>query len=48
MLRTIMIGSSLMIQGLVVGTTSDGRLMVRVGSRIFTGTPVPRLLRKAA
>ena len=48
MLRTITIGSSLMIQGFVIGTAPDGRLMVRVGERIFTGHPVPSLTRKAA
>lgn len=41
MLRTIKIGSSLLIQGFVVRTLSDGKLVVRVDGKLFTGTPVP-------
>ena len=41
MLRTIKIGSSLLIQGFVVRTLSDGKLVVRVDDKLFTGTPVP-------
>ena len=41
MLRTIKIGSSLLIQGFVVRTLSDGKLVVRVDYKLFTGTPVP-------
>jgi hypothetical protein len=43
MLRTIKVGSSLLIQGLVIGTTDDGKLLIRVGDKTFAGTPVPRL-----
>jgi hypothetical protein len=42
MLRTITIGSTLQVQGIPVGSTPDGRLMVRDGDRIYTGHPVPR------
>lgn len=40
MLRTITIGSCVSVQGLVVGHRPDGRLVVRVDQREFTGTPV--------
>ncbi len=40
MLRTISIGSCVSVQGIVVGTTSDGKLMVRVDDKTFTGYPV--------
>lgn len=42
MLRTITIGSTLQVQGVPVGHTADGRLMVRDGDRVFAGQPVPR------
>ncbi len=42
MLRTITIGSSLLVQGIAVGTASDGKLMVKVGDKVFVGQPVPR------
>ena len=41
MLRTITIGSTVQIQGVPVGLTSDGRLMVRDGQQVFAGQPVP-------
>ncbi|WP_137109822.1 hypothetical protein [Rhodobacter sp. SY28-1] len=41
MLRTITIGSTLQIQGVPVGLTPDGRLMVRDGEKVFAGRPVP-------
>jgi hypothetical protein len=43
MLRTITIGSSLQVQGLAVGTSSDGKLMVKVGDKVYTGRPVPNM-----
>jgi hypothetical protein len=43
MLRTITIGSSLQVQGIAVGTASDGKLMVKVGDKVYTGRPVPNL-----
>lgn len=43
MLRTITIGSSLQVQGIAVGTSTDGRLMVKVGDKVYTGRPVPNL-----
>ncbi len=42
MLRTISIGSTLQVQGVPVGTATDGRLIVRVGEAVFAGQPVPR------
>ncbi len=42
MLRTISIGSSLQVQGIAVGTATDGKLMVQVGDKVFVGQPVPR------
>jgi hypothetical protein len=43
MLRTVSVGSSLLIQGLVVGTKPDGRLIVRVGDKEFAADPVPTI-----
>ena len=40
MLRTIVIGSCVSVQGLLEKTLPDGRLVVRVGDHIFTGRPV--------
>jgi hypothetical protein len=42
MFRTITIGSTLQVQGVPVGHTPDGRLMVQDGARIYAGQPVPR------
>jgi hypothetical protein len=41
MLRTITIGSTLQIQGVPVGHTADGRLLVRDGERVFAGQALP-------
>ncbi|WP_202075771.1 hypothetical protein [Pseudooceanicola pacificus] len=38
--RTITMGSCVSVQGMFVRTLSDGRVEVRVGDRIFVGTPV--------
>ena len=43
MLRTILLGSCVMVQGVFVRQLADGRIAVRVGSRIFQGIPVPGL-----
>ncbi|GAB1361287.1 hypothetical protein MASR1M32_05230 [Rhodobacter sp.] len=40
MLRTISIGSCVSVQGIVVGQTTDGKLMVRVDEKTWVGTPV--------
>jgi hypothetical protein len=40
MLRTIAIGEHVSVQGLLVGNTADGRVMIKVGDKIFTGFPV--------
>ncbi len=40
MLKTIIIGSCMSVQGILEKTLPDGRISVRVGSRIFTGLPV--------
>ncbi len=43
MIRTITIGSSLQVQGIVVRTLQDGRLVVRVDDKLFAGDPIPTL-----
>jgi hypothetical protein len=43
MLRTITIGSCVQVQGIAVGTSADGKLLVRVGDKVYAGNPVPRL-----
>jgi hypothetical protein len=48
MLRTIEVGSCMSVQGLVVRQMDDGRVVVRVGDRQYTGHPVNRPLPKAA
>ncbi|SFO94454.1 hypothetical protein [Tranquillimonas alkanivorans] len=40
MLKTITIGSCVSVQGLLVRALEDGRIVVRVGQRMFTGFPV--------
>jgi hypothetical protein len=40
MLRTITIGSYVSIQGQFVRNLPDGRTVIRVGDREFTGRPV--------
>lgn len=39
MLRTIILGSCVSVQGTYIRTFSDGRILVRVGSREFAGKP---------
>ena len=41
MLRTIQIGSSITVQGVFVGHTADGKVIVRVDEKTYAGTPVP-------
>ncbi len=40
MLRTVSIGSHISVQGLFVGHTPDGKVIVRVDEKNFVGTPV--------
>lgn len=40
MLKTIMIGTCVMVQGFLVETFKDGRVTVRVGDDLFKGHPV--------
>jgi 8-oxo-dGTP diphosphatase len=40
MLRTISIGSCVSVQGIAVGQTADGKLIVRVDEKTWVGTPV--------
>jgi hypothetical protein len=40
MLRTVVIGSCVSVQGLLEKTFPDGRMSVRVGDRIYVGLPV--------
>ncbi len=39
-LKTIIVGSCMSVQGILEKTLPDGRICVRVGNRIFTGLPV--------
>lgn len=39
MLKTIMIGSCVSVQGLLEKTFPDGRVSVRVGKHVFVGKP---------
>jgi len=40
MLQTISIGSCVSVQGLLVKSLENGRVVVRVGKRIYEGKPV--------
>ena len=40
MLKTIMVGSYISVQGIFEKALPDGRIEVRVGSRVYTGSPV--------
>ena len=40
MLRTIMIGSCVFVQGVHVRDTTDGKIVVRVDEKLFVGRPV--------
>lgn len=39
MLKTILIGSAVFVQGVFVRDNGDGRIVVRVGGQEFTGRP---------
>ena len=41
MLRTIEIGSTLLIQGILVRALANGKLVVRVDDKLYAGYPVP-------
>jgi hypothetical protein len=40
MLRTIVLGSCVSVQGTFVRALTDGRIVVRVGTKTFAGRPV--------
>ncbi|KEO52282.1 hypothetical protein [Thioclava indica] len=40
MLRTILVGSTVSIQGVFEGNLDCGRILVRVGDSLFAGRPV--------
>lgn len=40
MVRTVVLSSCVTVQGTYVRTLSDGRIVVRVGTRQYAGTPV--------
>ncbi|MCV2867371.1 hypothetical protein OEW28_01855 [Defluviimonas sp. WL0002] len=42
MLRTIVIGSCVQVQGTLERVLSDGRLQIRVGNKLFEGYPVTK------
>lgn len=42
MLRTITLGSTISIQGILVRTLDDGRIVVKVDDKSFTGLPVSK------
>ncbi len=40
MLRTILLGSCILVQGAFVRSLDNGKILVKVGDRVFCGTPV--------
>lgn len=42
MLRTIVVGSCVSVQGTFEGQLENGKIVVRVGDRLFAGKPVMR------
>ena len=48
MLRTIQIGTCVSVQGLLVRQLEDGRVVIRVDSKVYKGFPVERPLPQAA
>ena len=40
MLRTIILGTCVSVQGTLEKKLPDGRIAVRVGAQVYTGTPV--------
>lgn len=43
MLRTITIGSHIQVQGLLVRTLANGKVIISVGEQEFEGKPITRL-----
>lgn len=48
MLKTIMIGTCVLVQGVFAGTLANGFMRVRVGNKVYCGRPVMRHMRPAA
>jgi hypothetical protein len=42
-LRTIILGSCVSVQGLLVKKLDNGKIVIRVGDRIYEGMPVAKL-----
>lgn len=42
MLRTIMVGSCVSVQGTFERQLDNGKILVRVGERVFAGRPVSK------
>ncbi len=42
MIRTIVMGSCVLVQGIFVRQAENGQVAVRVGDKIFAGTPVSK------
>jgi hypothetical protein len=40
MIRTILLGSCVSVQGIFVRQLENGKIMVRVGDRVYQGMPV--------
>ncbi|WP_099045506.1 hypothetical protein [Pseudoponticoccus marisrubri] len=40
MLKTVLLGTCVSVQGFLEKKLPDGRIVVRVGDRMFTGRPV--------
>ncbi len=40
MLKTILIGSCVYVQGVFVRKLGDGKIIVRVGDRLYKGMPI--------
>jgi hypothetical protein len=43
MLRTITLGSCVSVQGLLVKKLDNGKIVIRVGDRIYEGVPVNKM-----
>ena len=44
MIRTILLGSCVSVQGVFVRNAENGKIVVRVGDRIYQGRPVADLV----
>ncbi|MEI4485453.1 hypothetical protein V8J36_04570 [Frigidibacter sp. MR17.14] len=42
MLRTITVGSCVSVQGIFDGQLENGKIRVRVGERVYVGSPVAK------